>query len=1123
MNRAGASRSPRRRLTPSSRGRRHDASTRPANLPIPITSFVGREDELARLQTALRGMGKRFITLTGPVGCGKSRLAIEAAATLADAFRDGIVWVDLANLAHPEEGAEALLRAVGDFVGTRLTSPGHLSRVLANRSLLLVLDGCEGKTPDLTPIVVDVLQSCPGVRVLATSRETFGLRGESVWTVPLLAFPPALPTWSREHPAPRGSETAAELLDYDAIRLFVDRATSVAPGFAMTDENAATIVHICQRLEGNPLAIERAALSARVLTPDEIATWLRDSLRVLDDTGRGRAAQRPNQWASLEQDYTALSEPQRRLFRRLSVFRGSAAFEAIRSVAAPDAPAIEVLNRLAGLANKSLLLVEQNGAQTRYRLLALAREFGGEQLQAGEADAVRQAHARFYLALAMTANEHIRSGQATARLAQLETEQANLEAALQNTLADAPDIALRLAGALARYWEVRGHVVAGRQWLEDVLAATPDVPSLARAQALDGAGALAHNQSDYQHARLLHEQARDMRRALGDSHGLAVSLYNLAMLAKDSGDYAESERLFDDSLALFQMTEDRSGRAYALLNYGILKHVQGEYRASTTLFDESLAEMRRLEDAPGLAAALSNRGLAARNQGHYIEAETFHTEALAIRRALGDTLGIALSLTNLGFLAYDQDNLSTAAEFLHHALEHFRNVDSQWGIGLALIGLGQMAAQQGDRVQAVQFVGEGLTIYKDVGYQWGISMALYAQAMVRLSMGNTTGALDAAQKSLALRQELQDRHGIAECLEMIAVVAAADGYQNAVARLDGAAAALRQAINAPRSPLENKRLALALASAQEAAIDYAALRDAGARMPLEEILAYALRPSLLDLEQALTQAPAPAIQPRHARWLAPDATMLYDVRIHGLGAGQVYRDDRLLAPSAWSYAKPRELLYYLLSYPNRTKEQIGVALWPDASPSQLRSALHSALHRMRRALGEHDCVLVEDETYSFNHNMSYWYDVEVFEAHLSEAARLRDDASPQAIYHLQAAVDLYQGDFLERVGGATDWIFLRREGLRQRFIEALLTLGQILFAQRRYDQAADAYRRAITVDSYLEAAHRELMRCYVRQGERSQAIRHYQHLVAILHQELHVAPAEETTSLYERLIAGYGI
>ncbi|MFN8496405.1 MAG: BTAD domain-containing putative transcriptional regulator [Anaerolineae bacterium] len=1095
------------------------------NLPAPITSFVGRDVELSRLQTALREPGHRLITLTGPVGCGKSRLALEAARAASNSVADGGAWVDLSGVSGASEAVDAILGAVEGLTGAQIESPDALARAVSAARILLVLDDCDGVVAGIRSLVRRVLQTCPNVRVLATSREAFHLRGETLWPVTLLPCPPTASIWAPEHGAPHGARTPSDWLAYDSIRLFAERAAAVSPGFELTEQNAATIARICQRLEGNPLAIERAAATTRVLTPTEMVAWLADTVRVLDHP-RDAAAVRPRGlWASLLRDYDALAESEQRLFRQLSVFNGGATFDAIRAVVGADSPPIDMMRRLARLVDKSLLVAEQGNRQTRYRLLAAAQEFGRERLElAGESARFTQAHCGYYLALAESANALIRAGSSAQGVAQLEYEEANLEAALQTSLEGDPASALRLAGALARYWEVRGYVAAGRRWLEDVLAQAPPEPSPARALALDGAAVLAHNQSDYQRARELHEAARDMWRDLGDSRGMAFSLYNLAMLAKGSGDYAEATRLFEQSLSIFQTVNDRAGYAYALLNYGILKHVQGEYRASTTLFEESLIEMRRLGDSAGLAAALSNRGLAARNQGQYVEAAAFHAEALAIRHSLGDTLGVALSLTNLGFLAYDQAGLRDASEYLQQALGHFQDVGNQWGVALSRLGLAQVAAQQDAFGQAIQLCGEALALYKDVDYQWGIAMGLYIQAHIFLRMGNAVGALEAGQRSLALRWEIRDRHGIAECLEVIAAAAAVDHFYGATAWLDGAAVALRRLINAPRSPMEVGQLERALTPAREAdAARYAVRHEAGGRRSLEDIVDYALRPSLKELDEMPGGAPVAPPETSQMRWLTPGDDAGFALRIHALGVPQAYRQGRLLAPSDWTYAKPRELMYFLLSYPNRSKEQIGVALWPDASPAQLRSAIHSALHRLRRAVGQHDCVLVEDELYTFNRSISYWYDVEVFEAHLEAATRLRREAPAQAIYHLETAVSLYKGDFLEGTVGTTEWVFLRREALRQRLIETLLTLGQILFAQRRYDQAAEVYRRAVSVDSYLEEAHRELMRCYVRQGERSQAIRHYQHLVDILNQELHVPPAPETASLYERLIGGYGI
>ena len=245
------------------------------------------------------------------------------------------------------------------------------------------------------------------------------------------------------------------------------------------------------------------------------------------------------------------------------------------------------------------------------------------------------------------------------------------------------------------------------------------------------------------------------------------------------------------------------------------------------------------------------------------------------------------------------------------------------------------------------------------------------------------------------------------------------------------------------------------------------------------------------------------------------------LRIFALGPGRVYRGEHDLAPSEWTYAKSRELLFYLLSHPSRTKEQIGLALWPDASPDQLRSSFHRTLHHLRRALGGPEWISFEKGRYSFNRSLSYWSDVEAFEKELVEARRHGAGAPDRAIRHLEQAIDLYKGDFLEELTVAeSEWALERQEVLRRLYGEALLELGGLLSEEGRYAEAAEAYRKAIAHDELLEAAHRELMRCHARLGERSQALRHYQALVGLLREELGSPPAPETAELHRSLLRG---
>jgi DNA-binding SARP family transcriptional activator len=350
---------------------------------------------------------------------------------------------------------------------------------------------------------------------------------------------------------------------------------------------------------------------------------------------------------------------------------------------------------------------------------------------------------------------------------------------------------------------------------------------------------------------------------------------------------------------------------------------------------------------------------------------------------------------------------------------------------------------------------------------------------------------------------------VVEAVEAIAEVVSRQDHPRRAARWLAAAEAKREAMGAPVAPVDRNRYEAALDALRAALGEpvFAATWAEGRALPLEQAVAEALGEGAAPLPAA-----AAAPQPREA-W-----------RAFALGETRVRVGERTLADSDWTYAKAKELFFYLLTHPASGKAHIGLELWPDASPAQLRSAFHRTLHHLRRALGKAEWVVFENDAYALNRALGYWFDVQAFETHLAEARRaLKSGVAPaaraEAVQHLEAALALYRGDFLADID-AGEWAIFQREELRRRNIEARLTLGELYFAEARYAQAADVYRRLIALDPYLETAHRELMRCLARQGETGQAVRHYQTLCQFLRDELRAQPAPETTLLFERLRRG---
>ncbi len=999
----------------------------PNNLTAQLSSFIGRKREIGDVKRLLATT--RLLTLTGSGGTGKTRLALQVAADLlaAQVFNDGVWLVELAPLSDPKLVHQAIASAlnVREEPGTPLSKT--LSDFLQAEHFLLILDNCEHLIDACALFADSMLRAAPQLQILATSREALGIAGETVWRVPGLSMPDP-------QQLPFGMEEAASaLVRYDAIRLFTDRAAAVLPSFALSNDNAPVVAQICGRLDGIPLAIELAAARVKVLSVEQIATRLDDRFRLLTYGNRAALPRHQTLQAAIDWSYDLLSEPERVLLRRLSVFAGGFTLEAAERVMSdewrvtredtrhPSLVTSDVFDLLSRLVDKSLVLVgEQNESSVaRYQLLETIRAYALEKLNAsGETEARRQQHAAYYLTLAESAEAQLTGPQQELWLQRLEAEHDNLRAALLWTLDDHDrarqpervEARVRFVGALWRFWHVRGYLSEGRQWLERAVSGSAGASAAMLAKALRGLGGIAWAQGDYALARSAQEESLSLYREIGNLRGVAASLNNLAVIAIEQADLSSARSLFEQSLAL----------------------------------------RRTLADQRDVASSLNNLAVVAREQGDYPSASTFLEESLAICRELKFKQGIASALNTLGTVSY--------------VLGHY-----------------QLARAQ---------LAESLTVYHELGY----------------------------------------KRDVAECLEGLAGVAAAQKQPMHAARWFGLAEALREMIGAPvqaalRADYERD---VATTRAQLDELTFAAAWAEGKAMKLEQAIKEAMEPAAqIVAERLVAQPPELAVQEPAKETVMPpvEVSEAAVLRVYALGRARVYVNDRLLTSSDWAYAKAKELLFYLLANPPKTREQIGLALWPDASPDQLRSSFHRTAHYVRRALGRPEWIIVEKETYSFNRSLAYWFDLEDFERHLSEsrrALRAQPKAPTPAMYSLHQAIKLYEGDFLDDLVEG-EWHLTRREELRRICLEALLTLAQLYFQQEHYIQAAEIYHQAIAHDNYLEAAHRGLMRCYARLGDHGQALRHYQSLVTLMQNELGSPPAPETKALFEHLRRGENI
>lgn len=615
----------------------------PHNLPVQLTSFIGREQEMEEVEGLLSTA--RLVTLAGAGGGGKTRLSLQVASSAAQEYPDGVWFVELAPVADPMLVSQTLATTLGirEEPGQPMTTT--LSQSLQTKKMLLVLDNCEHLVEACAELVSVLLASCPELRVLATSREALGVPGESIWRVSPLSVP------GRDD-----GQSVESLMEYEAVRLFVERAGSAQSAFTLTEQTAPVVGQICQRLDGIPLAIELAAARVRVLSVEQISNRLEDRFRLLTSGSRTTLPRQRTLRAAVEWGYDLLDEQERSLFNSLSVFAGGFSLEAVESVCAGEGmDEYEVLDLLSSLVDKSLVMVlEGMGGSVRYRLLETLREYGWEQLlESGETEETQRKHAVYFVDLSEEAEPELTGPQQASWLERLEQEHDNLRAALRwSAESEDAETGLRLGGALWRFWQVRGHLSEGRERLAGIVALPNESGSMAnRAKALNGLGTLTHNQGDYDAARHLHEDCLVIWRELEDKVGVAASLNNLGLIAYYQGDYDAARPLHEESLAIRRGLGDKVGVAASLNNLGFMAYYRSDYAGARVLMEEALAIGRELGDTRVIAHSLNNLGIIAMEQGDYLEACTLYEESLSISSELGDRQGIATVLESFASLA----------------------------------------------------------------------------------------------------------------------------------------------------------------------------------------------------------------------------------------------------------------------------------------------------------------------------------------------------------------------------------------------------------------------------------------------------------------------------------------
>lgn len=679
-------------------------------LPASLTSFVGREREVARVRSLVWRADVRLLTLTGPPGIGKTRLALTVASSLGGEFEDGVWFVPLAPLNDPALVPTTIAKTLGLKETPDQPVEVALRAHLRDKQLLLILDNFE-QVVEAARSVSALLADAPRLKVLVTSRAVLRVYGEHEFAVPPLSLPDL-----EEGASP---ETIA---GYASVALFVQRAQAALSDFELTPDSSRAVAEICVRLEGLPLAIELAAARIKTFSPQSMLERLGRRLSLLVGGPLDRTPRQRTLRGAIEWSYSLLDESEKRLFRRLSVFVGGCAPDAVETVCGPLAvPHDDTIQALESMRDKSLLNDTLAGGEPRFGMLETIREYGQAQLrESGEAAAIQRQHAHYYQALAERSEPLLRGPQQGAWLQRLEREHDNLRAALTWTL-DHGDIvtALRLCAALWRFWWMRGFSKQGHDWIERALAVArgrdEEIPGQVMAAAIHASATLGHELGRFAEAETLYNESIQIQREVGDRRGLAVSLCNYGSLNWQRGQYGAAQALFEESFALHKELGDKWGMSVALTNLGVVASARQDYPTARALQEQNLDIKKEVGDETGVATTLNNLGVLAHNVGNLEEARQWFSESLEIRRRVADRPHTAVSLLNLGAVACDLEDYDTARDLLRESLQMRQDMGDVSGTAYALEEIACLAVEVGRTVEGVRLFGAVRTLRERLG------------------------------------------------------------------------------------------------------------------------------------------------------------------------------------------------------------------------------------------------------------------------------------------------------------------------------------------------------------------------------------------------------------------------
>lgn len=712
---------------------------RPNNIPVQLTSFIGREKEMKEIKDLLAGT--RLLTLVGPGGTGKTRLSLQTGADLIDNFENGVWFVEIASLQDPQLLPQTIAQTLGLKEQSGKKTEDAIADFLKDKKILIIIDNCEHLIDASANIALMMLRKSPGLKIIATSREALHCEGEQTYKVQSLS-----------HHKPGGSITPEILSQYEAVRLFIERATAVNPSFRVNNENAPALAQICFQLDGIPLAIELAAVRIKVLSLNSICERLDDRFKLLTGGNRTSLPRQQTLKALIDWSYDLLSEKEKLLLQRLSVFNGGWTMDASEKICSDEIiDEYEILDLLSNLADKSLIKIIESENNIRYTMLETIKKYSIDKLS--ESDSINEIHKKYFdyfCGIAEESETKLTGAAQREWISLMADDIENFRACLRWSFENYPVGSLKLTVHLGKFWELRSHFTEALEFLRKSLEHSGSADVLWKAKAVYWTGFFLIHQGKYEESKKNLNRSLEMFREINYKDGEAVSLISLGTIGVFQGDYENLFTFSGESLSISREINNRSYIARNLQNIGLGLMQQGDHDAARKKLEEGIKLYRELGDPIQLAKIIGNIGALEYLQTNYDKAREALNESLQLRYELGDRQGISIALNNLGSIAYMLKEFDEAERLLEESLVIIRDLGDKRVYVTAVSTLGSIANDKGDLDKAKKMFVESITVSNEIGDKYSLSKGFEGFADIYLTQNNYKASCILAAKYISL-------------------------------------------------------------------------------------------------------------------------------------------------------------------------------------------------------------------------------------------------------------------------------------------------------------------------------------------------------------------------------------